>query len=467
MLAKNPGALDALCEAAKKLIEAFRLANFDTHASNLVGDVVQRRLRGGRQDTKTSRQHVTARGSIRYFAGNLPAGGRDAIVRTTTPAALAHPRIVKGLPGVAVSTVQGIAVQPGVPHSAHLTSIALPPVAAGQARVRTLVGGICGTDREIIEAKFGAPPAGQRALVIGHEVLGVVEEIGAEVVGLAVGDLVTATVRRPCPCPPCQAGQSDFCETLTYNERGILRLHGYWCEEWVEDVAYLVRVPRELGDLGVLLEPMTIAEKALRQAEAIQRRLPTWRARTALVYGGGPIGVLAALVLRARDIDVVVFDLKDAGAPNAEVVTAAGGRWVSLEGTTAQDAARDLPPLDLVIECTGRAEPVFASMELLANNGVLAAISITGMGREATIPADRINLEFVLGNKVLVGCVNAHRDDFTAALADLQTIEARWPGLIGQVVTHRYDALDPATLEHLTHPAPGGIKGVLRFGGLA
>ena len=368
---------------------------------------------------------------------------------------------------MAASTVQGIAVQPGVPHSAHHTSIALPSVAVGQARVRTLVGGICGTDREIIEAKFGAPPAGERALVIGHEVLGVVEEIGAQVVGLAVGDLVTATVRRPCPCPPCQAGQSDFCETLTYNERGILRLHGYWCEEWVEDVAYLVRVPRELGDLGVLLEPMTIAEKALRQAEAIQRRLPTWRVRTALVYGGGPIGVLAALVLRARDIEVVVFDLKDGDAPNAQVVTAAGGRWVSLEGTTPQDAARDLPPLDLVIECTGRAEPVFASMELLANNGVLAAISITGMGREATIPADRINLEFVLGNKVLVGCVNAHRDDFTAALADLQTIETRWPGLIGQVVTHRYDALDPATLEHLTHPAPGGIKGVLRFGALA
>ncbi len=368
---------------------------------------------------------------------------------------------------MAERVVRGIAVTPGVPHSAQFTTTPLPTVGPGQARVRTLVGGICGTDREIIEAKFGAPPAGESLLVIGHEVLGVVEEVADGVSEIAVGDLVTATVRRPCPCPPCQAGQMDFCETLTYNERGILRLHGYWSEEWVEDVANLVRVPARFGDLGVLLEPMTIAEKALRQAAAIQRRLPTWQPRTALVYGGGPIGVLAALVLRARDIDTVVFDLKDADAPNARLVAAAGARWVSLAGTTAQAAAAQLPPLDLIIECTGHAGPVFEGMQILANNGVLAAISITGMGREATIPVDRINLEFVLGNKVLVGCVNAHRDDFTSALATLEVIETRWPGLIGQVVTHRYDAFDPATLAHLTHPAPGGIKGVLRFGGVS
>jgi glucose 1-dehydrogenase len=366
---------------------------------------------------------------------------------------------------VSAGIVQGIAVVPGIPHSAHLHSISLPPVGPGDVRVRTLVGGVCGTDREIVEAKFGAPPFGESALIIGHEVVGIVEEIGSGVVGFAPGDLVTATVRRGCGCGPCASGQPDFCETLTYNERGILRMHGYWCEQWVEAAANLVLVPASVGELGVLLEPMTIAEKALRQAAAIQRRIAGWRPRTALVYGGGPIGVLTALVLRARDIDVVVFDLKDADAPNAALVQAAGARWVSLAGTTPQAAARDLPPLDLIVECTGRAEPVFASMEILANNGVLAAISITGMGGDATIPADAINLGFVLGNKVLVGCVNAHRDDFDAALIDLQTIDGRWPGLIARTITHRYPALDPATLPHLTHPAPGGIKAVLDFGG--
>ena len=357
--------------------------------------------------------------------------------------------------------VSAIAIYPKQPHSAHLTRIPLAPPGPDEVLVKTVLAGICGTDREIVEAKLGAAPDGEQELVIGHETLAIVEETGSRVTQFKPGDLVTATVRRPCGCPPCQAGQVDFCEWHQYSERGIERIHGYMAERWVEHERYLIAVPAELGDLGVLIEPMTIAEKALRQALSIQQRIAEWRPRQALVYGSGPIGLLSTLLCRVHDIPVMVLGRKPVDCPAARIIQAAGGEYRSITGTTPFDAVRDLPPINFIIECTGQSEPLFIAMQLLANNGVLAALSVTSDGGSLTIPADAINLSFMLGNKVLVGCVNAHRDDFLAAADDLVKIERRWPGLAGQIITHRYRAED--SVERIGKPETGTLKAVLAF----
>ena len=361
----------------------------------------------------------------------------------------------------AAPVVSAIAIFPAQPHSAHLTHISLPPVGPDDVLAKTVLAGICGTDREIVEGKLGAAPSGAHELVIGHETLAIVEETGANVTTFKPGDLVTATVRRPCGCPPCQAGQVDFCEWHQYTERGIERIHGYMAERWVEHERYLIPVSAKLGDLGVLIEPMTIAEKALRQALAIQQRIDGWRPRQALVYGSGPIGLLAALIYRVHDIPVVVLGRKPADCSAAHIIRAAGGEYRSVTGTTPFEAVQDLPPIDFIVECTGQSEPLFIAMQLLANNGVLAALSVTGDGGMLTVPADAINLSFMLGNKVLVGCVNAHRDDFLAATDDLVKIEQRWPGLAGQIITHRYPAAD--AVDRIGKPEAGTLKAVLAF----
>ena len=361
----------------------------------------------------------------------------------------------------AAPDVSAIAIFPKQPHSAHLTRISLPPVGADDVQVKTVLAGICGTDREIVEGKLGAAPDEEQALVIGHEALAIVEETGANVTQFKPGDLVTATVRRPCGCPPCQAGQVDFCEWHQYTERGIERIHGYMAERWVEHQRYLIAVPAELGELGVLIEPMTIAEKALRQALAIQQRIAGWRPRHALVYGSGPIGLLATLIYRIHDIPVVALGRKPADCPAAQIIQAAGGDYRSITGVTPFEAVRDFGPIDFIVECTGQSEPLFIAMQILANNGVLAALSVTGDGGSLTIPADKINLAFMLGNKVLVGCVNAHRDDFLAAADDLVRIERRWPGLAGKIITHRYRAED--AVERIGKPEAGTLKAVLAF----
>src|SRR4051812_7235301 len=72
--------------------------------------------------------------------------------------------------------VSGIAVIPGRPESIHITSMPVPSFGPDEVLIRIRDVGVCGTDKEIIDAKFGAPPPGSDHLVLGHEAVGVVEE---------------------------------------------------------------------------------------------------------------------------------------------------------------------------------------------------------------------------------------------------------------------------------------------------
>jgi hypothetical protein len=102
---------------------------------------------------------------------------------------------------------------------------------------------------------------------------------------------------------------------------------------------------------------------------------------------------------------------------------------------------------------------VFDSMLALAKNGVLVLSSITGGGRKLEVPADRINLEFVLGNKVMVGTVNASRENFESGVADMAQAEAEYPGWLARLLTHRVRGLDNyrQLFDHLQNPN-GAIK---------
>jgi threonine dehydrogenase-like Zn-dependent dehydrogenase len=361
-----------------------------------------------------------------------------------------------------IDHVPGLAVYPGTPHSLHLTEVPLPPVRPSDVLVNVVRAGVCGTDREIIEAKFGSAPAGSNELVIGHEVLGVVESVGSDVSSLVPGDFVTATARRGCNCGACAAGESDFCSTLAYQERGIIGLHGYFTERFVEHFGNLVTVPPAIAATGVLVEPVSVSEKAWRVVSGVQSRIRSWRPKTAVVYGAGPIGVLTTLVLRSRGLDVFTLDLKPAPNANEAIVAKAGANYVcTLEGPACV-LKRELPNVDLIIECTGSTAPLAEAMHLLGNNGVLVLLSATGGSAERTIPADRLNLEWVLGNKVMVGSVNSSLADFRAAVADLQRFDQLWPGLTEILITHRLNGLEEAL--DLSESIHGAVKAVIEIG---
>jgi threonine dehydrogenase-like Zn-dependent dehydrogenase len=336
-----------------------------------------------------------------------------------------------------------IAIHPGQVNSLHLTEILRDEPGPGEILVRVRQVGICGTDRELIHGSFGTAPAGATSLVLGHEMLGRVEAVGPEVFDFTPGQLVTATVRRPDGCPACQAGQPDMCQWLDYTERGIAGLHGFMTESAVEDVRWIVGVPHELAHIGILVEPLSVVEKALREANLIQRRLTSWDPKTALVLGAGPIGLLGTLLLRSRGMEVVTMARRPGPHLVSEIVEAAGARYAAmpLQEMSIHDVAAALPPIDLIFEATGNAAPGFAAMEILGNNGVLVLLSAGSRPAELTVPAAAINGSLLRGNKVVVGSVNSAREDFEAGVEDLQRFEALWPGLASRLITRHLDGL--------------------------
>ena len=342
--------------------------------------------------------------------------------------------------------MKAIAVLPGKPGSVHLAELTKPLVSdipnGRGVLVKVLRVGVDGTDREINAAEYGVAPEGYDFLVIGHEGFGQVEAVAPNVSFLRPGDFVVATVRRPGKSLYDAIGLQDMTTDNEYFERGINLRHGYLTEYYVEDEEFVVKIPQGLKEVGVLLEPMTVAQKGITQAYEIQRRLKVWRPRKAAVMGAGTLGLLATLVLRLRGLDVTTFGRTRRPYLNADLLEAVGARYVNTAERTISDAASELGPYDLIFEGTGSSAVVFESMQVLGKNGVLVLTSITGGNRKLEVPADRINLEFVLGNKVMVGSVNASRDNFETGVRDMSQAEAEYPGWLRQLLTHPVQGLD-------------------------
>src|SRR5438132_10849427 len=145
-----------------------------------------------------------------------------------------------------------------------------------QVKLRVIMVGICGTDREEASGGRAIAPPGQTDLVIGHEMLGRVVAAGPSVTAVQPGDLAVLSVRRPCgQCHECAIGFSDMCSSGEYVDRGIRKQDGYQTELVVDSERYVVKIPPEVGSTGVLAEPMSISQKAITEVAALQTiRLP-------------------------------------------------------------------------------------------------------------------------------------------------------------------------------------------------
>jgi glucose 1-dehydrogenase len=383
---------------------------------------------------------------------------------TTTSATKAAVQPGEGRLAPEPAAMKAIAVIPGQANSMHLRDVPRPtieeiPVGRG-VLVKVLRVGVDGTDKEINAAEYGAAPPGFDYLITGHESFGRVVEVGPNVSELAVGDYVVATVRRPGSSIYDQIGTYDMTTDDMYYERGISLRHGYLSEYYVDDPEYIVKIPPGLKNVAVLLEPTTVVEKGIAQAYEIQRRLRVWRPRKAAVMGAGTIGLLAALVLRLRGLDVTVFGRTAAPYLNSDLIQELGAHYEStVTSPILGESCRRYGPFDLIFEATGASSVVFESMRALAKNGVLVLSSVTGGDKMIEVPADRINLEFVLGNKVMVGTVNANREYFELGVKDMTHAESQYPGWLGRLLTHPIKGLEnwKLLLDTLT-TAKGAVK---------
>jgi threonine dehydrogenase-like Zn-dependent dehydrogenase len=343
--------------------------------------------------------------------------------------------------------MKAIAVHPGTPNSMHLREVDEPrldDIAGGRGvLVEVLRVGVDGTDKEINAAEYGDAPDGHEFLITGHESLGRVLEAGEDVpTHIAPGTIVVASVRRPGTSLFDAIGLQDMTTDDVYFERGINKRHGYLCERYVEDWRYITPLPSCLSETGVLLEPLTVAEKAINQAFEIQRRLKVWEPRRALILGSGTVGLLATLALRLRGIEVTCASLPKAPYLNSDLIEEVGGTYVSTQDMSVAEAAAQHGPFDIVIEATGFSPLVWEGAQALSKNGVLVLVSVTGGMRVAEIPSDMINQSFVLGNKVMVGSVNASPEDFARGRDDLVKAYAFYPGWLEKLLTTPIEGLE-------------------------
>lgn len=337
--------------------------------------------------------------------------------------------------------MKAVAVVPRKRNSARLIELPKPSVKDipnGRGLVvEVLRVGIDGTDKEINEGLYGDAPSGSDSLVIGHESLGRVLEVGANTTAFSPGDLVVATVRRPGACINCQAGESDMCLDGIYTERGIKGAHGYMAEFYADAAEFLVKIPKEHEAVAVLLEPLTVVAKAVFQTFKIQERM-VWRPERALVTGAGTIGLLGALTLRGlHDMEVHVISQEPHDSFRAEWLKSIGAIYHTAHEIEIVKAGEAFGRIDLILEATGAAQVIFSAMCTMGRNGVLALLGISGGNREITVAGAQINLDLVLGNETIFGSVNANRRYFEMGVEHFGAFERKWPGSLQKLITRR------------------------------
>jgi threonine dehydrogenase-like Zn-dependent dehydrogenase len=315
--------------------------------------------------------------------------------------------------------MQALTVLPGKIGSVRVEEVAEPAAEDGAILVETLAVGVCGTDLEIIEGRYGWAPPGRDRLIIGHESVGRVVEAPKNS-GLSSGDLLAAIVRRPdpVPCPNCAFGEWDMCRNGLYVERGIKQRDGYCSKRFRIEPEYSVKLAPDLEQVGVLVEPASVVAKAWEHVERIGRRA-LWEPTRVLVTGAGPIGLLAALMGVERGLEVHVLDRVSEGSKPA-LVRDLGAMYHT--GTVA-DAC---PGADVVIECTGVGQLVFDAMQHTAAGGIVCLTGISSGSRELRMDATALNRSLVLENDVVFGAVNANRRHYEAAAMALLKADLRW-----------------------------------------
>lgn len=335
-------------------------------------------------------------------------------------------------------------------------------------KVHVLQVGICGTDREEVAGGRAQAQTGQNDLVIGHEMFSQVVAVGSAVRRVKPGDFAVFTVRRGCgECLPCSMNRSDMCRTGNYHERGIWGLDGYQSTYVVDKEQYIVQVPSGLASVGVLCEPLSVAEKAIDEAIKLQSaRLPDslstpdWlKDRLCLVAGIGPIGLLAALALRLRGAEVYGLDIVDKGTPRVRWLEAIGGKYIDGRLIEATKVATLVPPMDLVFDATGVPALEFNLMDVLNQDGIYVLTGIPGGDRPLEIQGSELIRRMVLDNQVMFGSVNACRDHFQMAVNDLELAQFKFGKLVESLITHRYNYLDFAPA--FAHHAEDEIKAVI------
>jgi (R,R)-butanediol dehydrogenase/meso-butanediol dehydrogenase/diacetyl reductase len=292
-----------------------------------------------------------------------------------------------------------------------------PPLPAGHVRIDVAYTGICGTDLHIYHGDMDGrvnPPA-----VIGHEMSGRIAQAGSGASEWRVGDHVTVMPLVWCGgCPACRAGHAHICHRLAF--LGI-DAAGSMQSSWTVPAATLVRLPQDMRlDHAALAEPTAVAVHDVRRAGLRP-------GEKTLVVGGGPIGLLIAIVARQSGADVLLAEpdpYRRSVAESLAVVTVdpGAGSLAETVGPWAGGAGAAV-----AFEVSGAAAGVAAAVDSLATRGRLVQVAIHPVAREISL------YRFFWRELTLLGARLYSREDFEAAVRLIAAGEIPAQALISRI----------------------------------
>lgn len=365
--------------------------------------------------------------------------------------------------------MKAIAIKPGK-GEAHLLDVEEPSIMnSDDVKIEVIEVGICGTDREEADGGRADAPSGYNELIIGHEMFGRVVDMGKDVKGVKKGDYGAFMVRRPCGhCYFCENQRSDLCSTGDYTERGIKENHGFQAEYVVDREEFYIPMPQEIRDIGVLTEPMSVVVKAIDEALLIQTaRFPgidqhEWiKGKRALVAGLGPIGLLAAFVLKLRGAEIWGLDIVDESTARPSILKNIGGKYINGKKTKTDKIDDNYGNMDFIFEATGIAELEFQLMDALGINGIYVLTGIPAGDRPVCILGADLMQKMVLNNQIMLGSVNAGRNHYLQAVEELVKIKKQFGSLINSLITERAGYREFMTVLDLH--SPDEIKAVVEW----
>jgi (R,R)-butanediol dehydrogenase / meso-butanediol dehydrogenase / diacetyl reductase len=295
----------------------------------------------------------------------------------------------------------------------------VPAIGQEEALIRVDACGFCGSDIGIVS---GVHPRAREPLTVGHEFCGRIAAIKTSGREFKIGDFVTLFPFISCgSCFVCRNGNPHVCRTL--------RLYGFDADggmaEYVKvPVRSLIKLPDNMSSLvGAIIEPLAVAVHGV-------SRTPLEEVRTAVVLGAGPIGILSALVARARGVqqvlisDVVPFRRELAAGLGLTAVAAGEELKALVDQRTSGEGA------DLVLECAAAEAGALEMTSVVRSRGTIVNLSV--FKKPVNVDMQVVNFKelTILGSRVYT------RGDFVEAVKLASVLPAR------QIVTHSFQLQD-------------------------